>query len=147
MGYMRRNNLRQFPDPYLSPTGYKKVDKARLRQFLQVNDIVSWAHSCFAPKIRGKYGCRDWPPFHDHCRIYFKRNGDQICVIHEYVNGYKNADLDEIRRRSMDWAMKWGYVCEVHPPERGWYYPPDKNFPGAACVVIYKPGVEVIIPQ
>ena len=41
MSYIRRNNLKQFPDPYLSPTGYEKVDKDRLRRFLEINDLQS----------------------------------------------------------------------------------------------------------
>ena len=147
MGYIHRNNLKQFPDPYLSPTGYHKVDKERMREFFQINDIGSWAQSYFSRKIRGKHGYRDDPPFHDHYRIYFKRNGDQICVCHEYINGYKHADYDEIRHRSIAWAEKWGYACEVYPPEHGWYCPPDKDGPGAACVIFHKPQVEVVFPQ
>ena len=77
MGYIRRNNLKQFPDPFLSPTGYHKVDKERMREFFQINDIGSWAQSDFSRKVRGKHGYWDDPPFHDHYRIYFKRNGDQ----------------------------------------------------------------------
>ena len=41
MSYIHRNNLKQFLDPYLSPTGYQKVDKDRLRRFLEINSITS----------------------------------------------------------------------------------------------------------
>ena len=146
MAYIHRNNLKEFPDPFLSPTNYNRVDKNRLREFLQINDIVSWAQSYFSRKVRGKHGYWADPPFHDHGRIYFKRNGDQLCVCHEYVHE-TGQPYEEIRRRSIAWAEKWGYACEVFPPERGWYCPPDQDGPGAACVVFHKPGVEVIIPE
>lgn len=141
MGYIHRNNLKQFPD--LIASGRKGVPE-RFRWFCEANDILSWTKGTFSHKEGGFWSD---PPFSDHGRIYFRRNGDQICVIHEYINGYKEADYDEIRRRSIAWAEKWGYACEVYPPERGWYCPPDQDGPGAACVVIHRPDVEVIIPE
>lgn len=136
---------KQLQEIYLSPACYNKVDKERLRRFLEINGIVRGVPSVFAPKVRGKFRYPDLPPFHDHGRIYFKKNGEQICVIHEYVS--EKADFEEIRARSIEWAMKWGFVCEVYPPERGWYFPPDENGPGAACVIFHKRKVEVLIPE
>lgn len=141
MGYIRRNNLKQCPDTIVN--GGKGVPE-QFRRFCEANDIISWTTGTFSHKAGGY---RDDPPFHDHGRIYFKRNGDQICVIHEYINGYMEADYNEIRRRSIAWAEKWGYACEVYSPELGWYCPPDQDGPGAACVVIHKLGVEVLIPK
>ena len=141
MGYIHRNNLKQIPDIIVN--GRKGVPE-RFQRFCEANDILSWTKGTFGHKEGGFWSD---PPFSDHGRIYFKWNGDQICVIHEYINGYKEADYDEIRHRSIAWAEKWGYVCEVYPPERGWYCPPDQDGPGAACVVFHKPGVEVIIPE
>ena len=63
------------------------------------------------------------------------------------MNGYKHAGFDEIRDRSIEWARKWGYACEVYSPELGWYCPPDENGPGAACVIFHKPNVEVLMPE
>ena len=141
MGYIHRNNLKQIPDIIVN--GRKGVPE-RFQRFCEANDILSWTKGTFSHEEGGYWND---PPFHDHGRTYFKRNDDQICVIHEYINGYKEADYDEIRRRSIAWAEKWGYACEVYPPERGWYCPPDQGGPGAACVVIHKPDVKVIIPE
>ena len=146
MSYIRRNNLKQFPDPYLSPTGYDKVDKDRLRRFFEINSITSWAPSHFAPKVRGKYGYWDVPPFHDHYRIYFRGNGDQIYVAHPYVYAPEKS-VDVIRAKCKEWAGKWGYACEVYPPEDGWYFKPEKGCQGAACVIIHKLNVEVLMPE
>ena len=132
MGYIRRNNLKQFPDTIVNS---EKGVPEQFHRFCEANDILSWTTGTFSHK---EGGYRDDPPLHDHGRIYFKRNGDQICIIHEYINGYMEADYDEIRRRSIAWAEKWGYAREVFPPERGWYCPPDQDGPGAACVVFHK---------
>lgn len=146
MSYIRRNNLKQFPDPFLSLTGYQKVDKERMKRFLEINDIVSWAPSYFAPRIRGKHGRLDEMPFNDHYRIYFKKNGDQICVTHPYVYAPKKS-VDVIRDRCKEWADKWGYACEVYPPEEGWYFKPEEGCQGAACAIFHKPNVEVLMPE
>ena len=146
MSYIHRNNLKQFPDPYLSPTGYDKVDKERMKRFLEINDIVSWAPSYFAPRIRGKHGRPDEMPFNDHYRIYFKKNGDQIYVAHPYVYAPEKS-FDVIRAKCKEWAGKWGYACEVYPPEEGWYFKPEEGCQGAACVIFHKPNVEVLMPE
>ena len=141
MGYIRRNNLKKHPDNIASRG---KGNPEQFRRFCEANDIISWTKGTFSHEEGGYWND---PPFHDHGRTYFKRNDDQICVIHEYINGYKEADYDEIRRRSIAWAEKWGYACEVYPPERGWYCPPDKDGPGAACVVFHNADIEVTIPE
>lgn len=145
--HSRAQKLRESWELYLSPDYYDKVNKDRLRRFLEINGIVRGVSSVFAPKIRGKFWRLDPPPFHDHGRTYFKKNGGRICVVHEYVDGVKQAGFDEIRDRSIEWAGKWGYACEVYPPERGWYCPPDENGPGAACIIFHKRDVEVLMPE
>ena len=52
MSYIHRNNLKQFPDPYLSPTGYQKVDKERLWRFLKMFGVVIRQHS-----LQVRIGC------------------------------------------------------------------------------------------
>ncbi len=79
-------------------------------------------------------------------RIYFKKNGDQIYVAHPYVYAPEKS-VDVIRAKCKEWAGKWGYACEVYPPEEGWYFKPEEGCQGAACVIIHKPNVEVLMPE
>lgn len=143
--HSRAQKLRESWELYLSPDCYDKVNKDRLRRFIEVNEIRRCEPGFFAPKVRGKNSYRDCPPFHDHGRIYFKKNGKKICVIHEYIYGDQKTGLENILDRSIEWAAKWGYVCEVYPPDTGWYFPCTENGQGAACIIFHKRDVEVLM--
>lgn len=145
--HSRAQRLLESRELYLSPDCYDKVNKDRLRRFLAINGIVHGVSSVFVHKVRGKFGYPDLPPFHDHARIYFKKNGQKICVIHEYIKGDPKAGLENIMDRSIEWALRWGYVCEVYPPDAGWYFPDTENGPGAACIIFHKRDVEVLMPE
>jgi len=142
--YMPKNNMKWYPDT-IAERGMG--NPARFKRFCELNDVVSWGYGFFYHKVRGKNGYIDDPPFHDHGRMYFTRNGKKICVIHEYINRHEGETFEMIRDSSLAWAEKWGYACAVYLPERGWYCPPNKYGPGAACIVYYKPDVEFIMPE
>ena len=145
--HSKAQRLMESRELYLSPDCYDKVNKDRLRRFIEVNEIRRCEPGFFAPKVRGKNSYRDCPPFHDHGRIYFKKNGKKICVIHEYIYGDQKTGLENILDRSIEWAAKWGYVCEVYPPDTGWYFPDTESGFGAACIIFHKSDVEVLMPE
>lgn len=128
---MRYVNMKRYPDPIAS---HPKGNLERFNTFVEINDIVSWDSG---PEM-GSLG--------DHGRSYRKANGEELYVAHPYI--YAPEQTFQIIR---DWWMKWaerrGMVCEVYQPEKGWYCMPDERGPGAACVVIHKPDVEVLMPE
>lgn len=131
MSYIRRNNLKQFPDPIAT---HGKGNPERFNRFVEINGIEFWSTvSCTVP-------------FCDHDRIYYKKDGEQVYVSHPYVYASEQT-FQMIHDQCMEWAKNRDLVCDVYPPERGWYCLPDKKGPGAACVIIHKPDVEVLMPE